>query len=420
MTRNLTEVLYSIVPEATFEIERLGVFSAETLQSAYLDATEMSRSAVAAAKPSAPEELLSELKDVLRTLLREYLVDDCFGQTLAHGRGGYSALDIASFASDVVPFAAAVGPERAAEWISDLASGKPIPYRLSAVLLGLNVDQPLELEDGIRFRNLPTSSDALENLPMSHSRSIPLSRVLGALMVEIDCEMGPGLCKPGESDLFPDQAWGDGATSEDPVAVLCTVLSLANNCYVAPILRWPDFSDEMWMLKLITGKMFSYSEENSMYLPVITMKLEHLDSVRRVLSNWAILSREGGGLDLAVDRWMRSKRQKSDVDKFIELRIALEALYLQDARGELGFRLANYGAWHLGANFAERKRYRAVLSQAYRKASEAVHRAEVADTEANRKLLSEAQDLCRMGILKRLDETEKPDWDEVILGGPDG
>ena len=116
---------------------------------------------------------------------------------------------------------------------------------------------------------------------------------------------------------------------------------------------------------------------------------------------------------------MRSKRQKGYVDKFIELRIALEALYLQGkgTRGEMGFRLANYGAWHLGADFAERRKYRTLLSRVYREASGAVHTAEVADTEANRELLSEAQDLCRMGILKRLDEGKAPDWDELILGG---
>ena len=48
------------------------------------------------------------------------------------------------------------------------------------------------------------------------------------------------------------------------------------------------------------------------------------------------------------------------MDRYIDLRIALEALYLEDfpderTTQEMRFRLALFGAWHLGDNFKERQ-----------------------------------------------------------------
>lgn len=100
---------------------------------------------------------------------------------------------------------------------------------------------------------------------------------------------------------------------------------------------------------------------------------------------------------------------------WIELRIALETLYLKGDDGEFAFRLADYGAWHLGADFVQRKKYRDILQRAYRLASRAVHAGEVDDTPENRDVLTSAQDLCRKGILKRTDEPEEPNWNDLIL-----
>ena len=105
------------------------------------------------------------------------------------------------------------------------------------------------------------------------------------------------------------------------------------------------------------------------------------------------------------------------VDKFVDLRIALEAVYLERLEGEMGFRLATYGAWHLGESAAERREYAGVLRKAYHTSSRAVHSGELSETAEARDLLTRAQNLCRSGILKRLSEKVEPKWDEIILGG---
>ena len=114
---------------------------------------------------------------------------------------------------------------------------------------------------------------------------------------------------------------------------------------------------------------------------------------------------------------MNSKRPESDLlDRFIELRIALEALYLKDRAGEMKFRLTTYGAWHLGGDLDERRKYHDTLRQTYDLASKAVHAGTLENTPENRELLKTAQDLCRDGILKRLKEGQEPNWNDMILG----
>ena len=115
---------------------------------------------------------------------------------------------------------------------------------------------------------------------------------------------------------------------------------------------------------------------------------------------------------------MKSKSSElSFLDQFIELRIALEALYLDSPEGELRFRLASHGSWHIGKNVEERKRYYQTLLQMYKLASNAVHGGEIKKNKKNEELLKGAQDLCQKGILKRLREKATPNWGNLILGG---
>ena len=113
---------------------------------------------------------------------------------------------------------------------------------------------------------------------------------------------------------------------------------------------------------------------------------------------------------------MRTKQTNAFIDKFIELRIALEALYLKDESGEKGFRLAAYGAWHLSANYEERRTCFVKLRNLYDRASKVVHAGNIKVTKENRELLTSGQDICRNGILLRLKETQEPQWDDWVLG----
>ena len=123
---------------------------------------------------------------------------------------------------------------------------------------------------------------------------------------------------------------------------------------------------------------------------------------------------------MPITRWIQSKTDQLLPDRFIDLRIALESLYLKDFLNEysqeMRFRLPIFGAWHLGSDIGDRRWIRKRLRDAYDMASGAVHSGVVEYNVENRKLLSDAQDLCRRGILKLLRKGRPNDWGDLILG----
>ena len=152
----------------------------------------------------------------------------------------------------------------------------------------------------------------------------------------------------------------------------------------------------------------------------VDLRQEHLEQARDIDIQRHAKVQNRKTLDMAIGRWINSKRPQSTLaDRFIELRIAFEALYLAGVRDELRFRLASYAAWRLGAGFEERRQYFKLVRTAYDRGSAAVHAGEVDSTPENRDLLSAAQLACREAILKRLADTEKSrPWEEVALGAP--
>ena len=64
----------------------------------------------------------------------------------------------------------------------------------------------------------------------------------------------------------------------------------------------------------------------------------------------------------------------------------------------------------------QRREYRETLRKVYDDSSRAVHGGKLKHAAKNQELVSGGQDICRKGILKRLEEPEKPKWEELILG----
>ena len=115
---------------------------------------------------------------------------------------------------------------------------------------------------------------------------------------------------------------------------------------------------------------------------------------------------------------MNSKRPESSLpDRFIELRIALEALYLDGkSNTEMAFRLATHGALYAGATTQERRGNHEALLEAYKLSSRAVHGGTLKDSAENKRVLKRAQDLCREGMVRSLREDEAPNWTDMIVG----
>ncbi len=118
----------------------------------------------------------------------------------------------------------------------------------------------------------------------------------------------------------------------------------------------------------------------------------------------------------AFNRWLRAQRPDLSLSEhFIDLRVALEALHMNDNMGESTNSLSIRLAWHLGTTPAERRELFALARDFYRRASRIVHGAVVDGSDVDIQLLQQASDLCRRAILAYL-KSDPPNWDALTVG----
>ena len=131
---------------------------------------------------------------------------------------------------------------------------------------------------------------------------------------------------------------------------------------------------------------------------------------------------------MAVSRWKAAKNEIRELqDRFIDLRIALESLFLpQQSDPELKFRLAASGAWLVGEDSADKRSVWNTLRDAYDLSSTAVHGGNLKKKVKNLKkyksssaLLADAIEICRKGVLRALEEGPVTDRAGLILDCPD-
>ena len=347
--------------------------------------------------------------------------------------------DVEDFAKGLIKGAAVKGSERVSDLLSGWLQGKPVEYRASAILNGPPVEAPLAPLEGIHIEPLPLSTD---ELPASLPRfaQIRAEDYLGRTMVSIDSTASPALFHPQTNPLEPRvQAKLKVGMNFDTV---CQALSLESDSYVDAAFYWNDYR-ELVAFFLFDGTqgMWSSGKASLKSRPTpytlrpettsegSTIRLE--GHPRMCLRSETQLARTLEALKtlqasdktrIAVSRWVKSKDSGEQLeDRFIDLRIALECLYLQNFLNEkqtqeMRFRLSLFGAWHLGTDFKERKRIRKKLLKAYDSASKAVHSGTLEFTDENQQQLSSVQDLCRRGIFKLLEEGPPHDWGDLILG----
>ncbi len=421
--RETIKLLTTIVQKTEFEDKNIGTFTSADLRNIWhSDKLRGNVSSARYVKPKVPEDLLVEFTNQIRHLLSDYLEPETerIGNGLVGLMGGLPTPQIADFAKSLIRGAVILGPERVVKLLLGWVEGEPLHYKEKALLRGVIIDQPLGLEEEIHISSLPKSSaDLPPHLPPSAMFHHSHLDFLGGVILSIDCEAGPAFYLPSEDELSSSNfkyTRANGKIPELSMDTFCEALSLACNNHVCWKFFWRDFGDlEEFNTYVIPGMSYADVPIRSFGTPLLQ---EHLEQAREIHLTRSSFGEKRRHLDTAVSRWIKSKRSNSSLaDRFIDLRIALEALYLEnDHEGEKRFRLAARGAWHLGANFAERGKYYKTLLDAYSRASRVVHAGEKNVKKEDEDLLTAAQDVCREGVLKRLKEKEKPDWDNMMLG----
>ena len=345
--------------------------------------------------------------------------------------GGTFEASVRYLANELICAATLLGPERAIELLSGWIGGGPVGFESHATLPEVTVNGPLNEKDIIRITPMPSSTDEVvlphpvSEVPHEISRNPWTLHFSNVAVLSIRCTSMPAFYCPkdyieieGELTLHPvdtKRRVADGLLPSPSVESFCEALSLAAGTCIRPHYTWRTFGET----REFSRRMYVIPRYNALphLRPTETVSKGHVTQAIDIC--WKL--KRGGAvakrLDQPINRWIRSKRPEASLaDQFIELRIALESLYLTDGElGELSVRLASYGACHLGASHKERVEVFEKLREAYSTSSRATHRGEIKETSENKELLRDAQALCRRGILKRLDERKIASWAELVL-----
>lgn len=418
------------------------------------DSSALDPGGVREARLICPEETISLLVARLRVLLKDYV--DAENDTIGHALPRVShdnvnetttlqadglcamscitALEV--FAKALVKGSALMGSQTVGSLLADWIEGQPVRYRTCVILNGTHIKTSLEPVGGIRITPLPWSSDELPNNLPFLSSSAP-EDYLGRTIISIDTIAAPSLFRP-RPDGVPDPVQASSKCIVDVDAV-CEALALESDDSIEIAFQWNDYSEPREVFPALNSSTWArsgsslrsqlksgWSKSVSFQTGIVTLSpgdhpLSDLDESGLGDTIRALMEPKYKGTRISAARLIKSKDSRPGlVDQFVDLRMALEGLFLRDFANEHSqerrFRLSLFGAWFLGQDFEDRRRIRKVLRDAYDVASRAVHSGNIDFTDDNRDLLVDAQSLCREGILKLLRDRPPTDWGDLVLG----
>ena len=106
----------------------------------------------------------------------------------------------------------------------------------------------------------------------------------------------------------------------------------------------------------------------------------------------------------------------SEADQAIDIRVCMEALFLDDLNkgGEIRFRLGLRAAHYLGGTDEEKRSIKKAIMKAYDAASTAVHKGNF-KTDDDRKTITEVAPILQKALLKKISQGNV-EWSDVELG----
>ena len=429
-----TEISLQPNPTTTIPAARLR----HTLQHAQWESEE--RIVAECAEPIVPPELMTALTRTVQHILAAYIAND--SKVIRHMFPGYHSKHtytvpvnsgvyqlvfeslIPEFCKSLVRASSLLGSASTVRYLRDWIGGQPLTYQCHALVGGLAATEKLDLGNGIRLWTLPKSSDRLTaSLPRETGLSV--TDYLGRTVISVDLFVKPVLSRAPYGDLVdlgPQVIYDPGIAS---MSSLAEALSLVCDQFIYYRLCWNDYGaisafsgrqhKRFWKLGpdipiLAKSEGWTGSDATGVY------ELTDRDDGTRELSpeqlrlawhlHTKLARREttSSRFNTAVTRWMKAIRPDVDsTDRFIDLRIALEALFLDKPTTRTASRLAKSAATLFAAHDSEPAFSKSVVKRFYRRASEVVHGGSSSLHQQDRHLLDKARQICRLGILRTID-----------------
>ena len=407
------------------------------------------------------EDIKSKLVDFINVQFKDF-INEKFNviQPASYGIdavGSPSGQPVQVLLTKLLQITIATGEQRAIIAFEKSITESNGAFQRIILLQGLGADPEdsdklteIQICEGVRLLYLPYDPDKLPPYLFDHGfSSLFFQSNLGIFMrkaiIVIDCEVSPLFIKPEfgaptvNSDGSKSYSAKEDANSfqikikstEFPmfdVDQFCRAISLTCNFACVPILDWGYIDpDELFSVMghgLVPTARCILPIEPVGFGRILETQIPKIKCCYEALVNLDSDVREK--LQIAIDRWIKSKAEDNLVDKMIDVGIAFESLFLpSDSVDQLAFQFRLRASWHLGKDKADREKLMDEFKAIYNLRSKAVHNGELPPRIKIRKgksvptseLIPRAQDLCRDSIKKILEGRKYPDWKSLVLGG---
>ena len=422
----LQQALANAVRHARFELFRVPEpLSAERLVQSIKFLPHWQRAGM---RVTLPPEAAQPLHAGLRNLLHRYIDPDSgvVGSNLEIVLSGFGRGKTVEEFSDSLVLAATLGdPERAVQHLVEWVDGAPLRGRSMTLLQGIVIEENREfpLATGISLRRLPNGEDLFDFVPemligsrAAHGIGGPGPQVhefAGQPVLCREFAVQPVLYEPpsaGEPPPLPAQE--HAGLGRDWV----TALALACDLPVEASCAWNLYDEDVAAFAIASsGSVVRWKHYS---LPLQPQNALTADQVTLAKETADRLWEAAPTVHAAVRRWLNSKKEGALDDRFIELRIALEALYTEGSEN-LRFAVATRAARHLADPGDGRRNLFTEIRKFYDRASGFIHvdrmRKKGRQDDATEEMCRSVQGTVREGILKMLSDGQ-PDLIDLSLG----
>ena len=325
---------------------------------------------------------------LLRDELNDFLHEDATYSAISSA-GGRPQTTVDDILKNLMKATIVEGPDAAARSLY-IEVDNGIAFQTYFLLTGINVDTEMQILDGISL------------LPLSHSNAYFLGRLpdiygitsmdlLSKTLLRMDMLASPLLCKPIEGHPIDSEGhsyFARTVRSSDVtnfhINAFLQALTMTGEQPIQWVLSWPYVADEhIFNLGPLGGSSYwkgsSYwSGEISNAPATLFTETQVREGVNIYMKLISLPQDVQQGLQIPIDRWMKSMTQQNPVNKMIDLGIALESLYLGGISEELAFRFRLRASLYLGDVLERRTQLNEEFKEIYNQRSKAVHQGQTA------------------------------------------
>ena len=313
-----------------------------------------------------------KLLDFIREALKEFIHEDRIESvsSVIIGNRPPNGYLLEGLQNKLLEIARDRGVEEAASAFDRCTTDPQASFQYWALLEGISVDEETQIFDGVRLVPPPDSLSELSqlfNFTVSEWQQTPLGE---KTLLVIDASVSPIFHKPDPRGYYPGSTFRVKEDSgkfpnfdeseiynDDFYTELCQALSLVCNSAVQIRLQWRFLAkDEIF--NLIPGQaditQLGRIDQSESFAEVEKSQIEE---VKRIYDDFAKFNQsDRKKLLIAINRWIKSKTSQADVDRMIDLGIALESLYLSKGnREQLTYQFRLRASKYLGKNKEDRK-----------------------------------------------------------------